>query len=897
MFGSIAAVAAGVEASGERRTHSARLPSSNNQNPLSESNSDRSARTTPRTPLQNVAVAPKTPTTSPGGEFLVSTDRLVSNASFNNHSTHLNNILNTANGVTNPIIPISNSTGLGITGDKMTETVKRLHRVRLNDAVDELPDDRANNDAISENGSWFSDNDSIVETTILESYLEELIVASAHMAPWRARMFLLFNAGTVIPFKMMDIDLVTSAYMCLAEQHRHRLAQINLNAAISVARVILLSKLMNFFFLCIVLLAILLLCITTMPELTITNFRVIFVLESLCMFFFLVEIIIQCICLHRHPANSLRSVLPATLQKGYKYFLMVSTITLTDRKVHRITTGIEPQPKHFRFITNPNGRSNNNNATTGFPKESNDTLGATTPNELERLDERAKRPVFVHLNSEQRQWTWIFIDVIATLPFLIEGIVLGANTVSVHGTFDDMLIKMYSWNNTSDWFAILRLLRTLRLTKIGQKSEKVRLLWRAITNSMDGILMLLVALPMFLIFMSFYLFYAEQFYSDVIGGVWYYPDGSKSVFQSVADAMWLLMATVTTTGYGDVVPKTALGKLTLGIAMFLSLFIVAFPLTLITMQYSHHARLFSEQKRAHAEAIRELHERLVADEAVLFKPTNVSPPSNPSPDGIIPTPATASTVDLNHMTTRSMSHFNTTTARSSFVKLMNMGDYLSASTSSTSRGKADDDTVTPKVSSQPSHLVNTLFQIEDVVEDRERRLSMSPMSETPPAILHTPSALSQSITATAAIQVPPRRLIAHRRSVTHFNSTNRSHENLSASFESSTSDNGVTTEEQFVDIDTSRVPSAFQSLPSFPPSFPPPPQKSRSVGPHSGFKDIEKEVDAVLLDKHPKTVVVKVQDWKLEYREERREDVLTVRVRCRDEDAYRRLMKVLADFG
>ncbi|KAJ3226284.1 hypothetical protein HDU81_007380 [Chytriomyces hyalinus] len=888
MFGSIAAVAAGVEASGERRPHSARLPSGNNQNP--ESNSVRSVRTTPRLPQQNTPGAPKTPTASPGGEFLVSTDRHVSNSSHanNNPSTQLNNTSGASNGITNASNAISNPTGLGITGDKMTEAVKRLHRVRLNDAaVDEVPDDRANNDAVSENGSWFSENDSIVETTILESYLEELISASAHMFPWRARMFLLFNAGTVIPFKMMDIDLVTSAYMCLAEQHRHRLAEINLNAAISVARVILLSKLMNFFFLCIVLLAILLLCITTMPELTITNYRVIFVLESVCMFFFLVEIIIQCVCLHRHPANTLRSVLPATLQKGYKYFLMVSTITLTDRKVHRITTGIEPQPKHFRFITNPNGRSNTN--ASGLPKESNDTLGAT-PNELERLEERAKRPYFLHLNSEQRQWTWIFVDLIATLPFLIETIVLGANTVSVNGTFDDMLIKMYSWNNTSDWFAILRLLRTLRLTKIGQKSAKVRLLWRAITNSMDGILMLLVALPMFLIFMSFYLFYAEQFFSNVVGGVWYYQDGTKAVFQSVADAMWLLMATVTTTGYGDIVPKTALGKLTLGIAMFLSLFIVAFPLTLITMQYSHHARLFSEQKRAHAEAIRELHERLVADEAVLFKPTNVSP--NPSPDGITPSaPGTSSTLDLNHMTTRSMSHFNATNAaRASFSKLMNMGgDYLGASSSP--RGKADDDTATPKVSARPQNLVN-MFQIEDVVEDRERRLTMSPMSETPPSIQQTPSTLSQSVPSSPAIQVPSKRLITHRRSVTHHNSNHRSHENLSTSFESSTSDNGIA-EEQFVDIDTSRVPSNFQSLPS----FPPPPQKSKSVGPHMGFRDIEKEVDAVLLDKHPKTVVVKVQDWKLEYREERREDVLTVRVRCRDEDAYRRLMKVLADFG
>ncbi|KAI8617759.1 hypothetical protein BC830DRAFT_68456 [Chytriomyces sp. MP71] len=93
------------------------------------------------------------------------------------------------------------------------------------------------------------------------------------------------------------------------------------------------------------------------------------------------------------------------------------------------------------------------------------------------------------------------------------------------------------------------------------------------------------------------------------GDVWYYSDGTRSPFQSVADCFWLLIVTMTTVGYGDVVPITLQGKLVMSSVMILSLFIIAFPLCMITMQYSQCARDFADEKATHAKTAKRLRAR------------------------------------------------------------------------------------------------------------------------------------------------------------------------------------------------------------------------------------------------------------------------------------------------
>ncbi|KAI8609804.1 hypothetical protein BC830DRAFT_802054 [Chytriomyces sp. MP71] len=645
------------------------------------------------------------------------------------------------------------------------------------------------------------------------------------MTAWRARIFLLLNAGNIIPFKMMDIHLVSAAYLCLSPEQHDRFAQLGLYTPLSVAKLILRSKLQSAFFLIILLLSIALLCVETDPALTSINFHTIFILECICMVVFVVEICIQLCCIQRKPAQTLRSFMPRFMRKAYRWYLMIHTITFSEKKVQRVITGRDPTPKVFRM-----DKKCENEQTTGadFSHHSFDRTHLVSPAET-------SAPPLVYVDSEAKLWTWIFIDIVATLPFFVEVFLNVALTVGSGQTYDWMLIHMYSWRTASDWFFLLRIMRTFRLFKIGQKSERVRIIWRAVTNSLDGIVLLLVTVPLFVLFSSFFLFYAEQASSYVENGVWYYSNGTSSSFQSVADCFWILIETITTVGYGDVIPHTVGGKLVCAIVMFFSLFIVAFPLCMITMQYSHYARLFSEQKRARAEAVHRLHEKLLAaDGDVVFKATSASPPGGKG--GVDTTLEPFSETPLEALYT----NFNQLTSRS-LAKIMSFGDARNTSSGS----------------------LRTLGALGNIGE-----------AEAPVA----PAARRTPLKIVSLFQEP------------HATSPNADAAKTAEELPSA----GVTT-------------AAGLRKASLGPE---PPSPRDEIGPvaqgepavrkpksYPSMREIERQVDNVVLEGHPKTVLFKVQDWKLDYKEERREDMLTMRVRCKDEDAYRRLMKILADFS
>jgi hypothetical protein len=60
-------------------------------------------------------------------------------------------------------------------------------------------------------------------------------------------------------------------------------------------------------------------------------------------------------------------------------------------------------------------------------------------------------------------------------------------------------------------------------------------------------------------------------------------------------------------------------------------------------------------------------------------------------------------------------------------------------------------------------------------------------------------------------------------------------------------------------------------------------------------REVEKQVDVKLGDT-PGVVHIRVVDWNVAYKEDIRQDVLKLRLRIRDEDQYRRLMRMLAEF-
>ncbi|KAI8993753.1 hypothetical protein BC832DRAFT_453444 [Gaertneriomyces semiglobifer] len=182
------------------------------------------------------------------------------------------------------------------------------------------------------------------------------------------------------------------------------------------------------------------------------------------------------------------------------------------------------------------------------------------------------------------------LDVMAILNFYVKivlGLVLHRNIIADAYVTDSVLIRL------------LDLTRIFRLFKVFPKSASLRVLLSAIVHSLDGLYLLSVLVPLLVILFSTLLYYAEQttelFNPD--DKHWYYDDNELSPFQSVPDCFWIIIVTLTTCGYGDVVPRSLAGRIVMGVVMFVSLFVVAFPLTMITAQYAIVAERYQDRKK------------------------------------------------------------------------------------------------------------------------------------------------------------------------------------------------------------------------------------------------------------------------------------------------------------
>ncbi|TPX61359.1 hypothetical protein PhCBS80983_g01147 [Powellomyces hirtus] len=183
-----------------------------------------------------------------------------------------------------------------------------------------------------------------------------------------------------------------------------------------------------------------------------------------------------------------------------------------------------------------------------------------------------------------------FIDVLTILPFYID---IGR---AIHGR--RTLYETTYEIEGGAWVRILDLARLLRLFRLFPKSGKLRMMGRAFSQSIDGLWLLFILLPLLVILFSVLLFYAEQTgeYFDENARLWYYHDGRVSPFQSIPDCFWITIVTLTTIGYGDVVPVTLIGRILTSALMITSLFLVAFPLTMITSQYALVANRYAEKR-------------------------------------------------------------------------------------------------------------------------------------------------------------------------------------------------------------------------------------------------------------------------------------------------------------
>uniref|UniRef100_G3N6B2 A-type voltage-gated potassium channel KCND1 n=1 Tax=Gasterosteus aculeatus aculeatus TaxID=481459 RepID=G3N6B2_GASAC len=160
------------------------------------------------------------------------------------------------------------------------------------------------------------------------------------------------------------------------------------------------------------------------------------------------------------------------------------------------------------------------------------------------------------------------IDVVAIMPYYI-GLVMTDN------------------EDVSGAFVTLRVFRVFRIFKFSRHSAGLRILGYTLKSCASELGFLLFSLTMAIIIFATVMFYAEK-------------GSSSSKFTSIPAAFWYTIVTMTTLGYGDMVPKTIMGKIVGSVCSLSGVLVIALPVPVIVSNFSriYHQSQRAEKRRA-----------------------------------------------------------------------------------------------------------------------------------------------------------------------------------------------------------------------------------------------------------------------------------------------------------
>lgn len=136
-------------------------------------------------------------------------------------------------------------------------------------------------------------------------------------------------------------------------------------------------------------------------------------------------------------------------------------------------------------------------------------------------------------------------------------------------------------------FRISRLFMALRLFRVFSFTDKFPVLGRVLKKE-KYVLMTVLGVAVFYVFLTaLIMFNAEPHINPITG---------ETTFGSFFDALYWATVTLTTVGYGDLVPVTRIGRLVSMLSSLFGMAVIALPSGVITASYLVELRSLKEQK-------------------------------------------------------------------------------------------------------------------------------------------------------------------------------------------------------------------------------------------------------------------------------------------------------------
>ncbi len=122
---------------------------------------------------------------------------------------------------------------------------------------------------------------------------------------------------------------------------------------------------------------------------------------------------------------------------------------------------------------------------------------------------------------------------------------------------------------------VLRLLRIARIFKLTRFINEGQVLSSALRASATKILIFIGTVVLLIV---------------IIGSTMYIIEGAASGFTSIPTSIYWTIVTLTTVGYGDIAPQTALGQIVASFVMIMGYGIIAVPTGIVTVEMSRSER-------------------------------------------------------------------------------------------------------------------------------------------------------------------------------------------------------------------------------------------------------------------------------------------------------------------
>ena len=174
----------------------------------------------------------------------------------------------------------------------------------------------------------------------------------------------------------------------------------------------------------------------------------------------------------------------------------------------------------------------------------------------------------LRLISINKPWRYVFsgfgiIDLLAIIPSYLSILVAGSQSLMV--------------------LRALRLLRVFRIFRLVHFLSEMRFLSVAVLNSLRKI--------------SIFIFFVLTLVV-ILGSIIYLVEGPESGFTSIPQSIYWAIVTITTVGYGDMTPATALGKFIASFIMLLGYGIIAVPTGIVTTEMAMAAKSRHQSNKA-----------------------------------------------------------------------------------------------------------------------------------------------------------------------------------------------------------------------------------------------------------------------------------------------------------